>query len=79
MNITCPNNDCEHEFKLDTTDFEVESESSGSHTRQYRETGEVSCPKCEKGIDVDYTYDYSVETEEVLSSDISVIPIILIL
>ncbi|WP_198782784.1 hypothetical protein [Shewanella putrefaciens] len=72
MNITCPKDECAHEFKLDTFGFEVETESSGTHTTQHRETGVVSCPKCKSEIDVDYTYDYSDETDEILSFDISV-------
>jgi len=70
MNITCNNENCLEEFKLDITDFEVESSPSGSHTTQHLASGTVSCPVCKSEMEIKYLYDELNDTGEVLSEEI---------
>ncbi len=72
IEITCKNEDCQCEFKVDTSDFEVQSERSGNHTTQYLETGEASCPRCGHEMYIEYLYDALDDTGDILSSDIKI-------
>lgn len=72
IEIICKNEDCQCKFKVDTSDFEVQSEPSGNHTTQYLETGEANCPSCGHEMDIEYLYDALDDTDEILSSEIKV-------
>ena len=70
MIITCDNDECNKEFKLDITDFEIESERSGNHTTQHLAEGTVFCPDCENEMEIKYLYDELDDTGEILSEEL---------
>jgi len=72
MNITCDNEKCGHDFKLDTADFEVVNESPGDKTTQYEITGENSCPKCRNLMAIRIIYNSVNDTGEILDYEVEI-------
>lgn len=66
--IDCNNEECGIEFEFELSQLEKESNgSSGSHTTSYTYDGEVHCPECGQGQEVEYTTDESDETGDIFS------------
>lgn len=63
----CPNDECNHSFSVDTSDFETQSEPSGSHTTQTLESGTATCPECGTEFEVEFLYEIENDTDNVLS------------
>ncbi len=68
--MECPNDNCSHEFDIDLSELERESNgNSGSHTTSYSYTGCVVCPECGDESEVNIDTDEVDDTGEVLSFD----------
>ncbi|MEZ8069409.1 hypothetical protein [Vibrio sp. FF145] len=68
--MECPNDNCSHEFDIDLSELERESNgNSGSHTTSYSYTGGVVCPEYGHESEVSIDTDEVDDTGEVLSSD----------
>lgn len=68
ITITCSNSGCREDIAINSDNFDVESESSGTHTTQYGISGEVECPHCGKINSVNLVLDVVDDTGEVLQS-----------
>lgn len=66
--IECSNEECGIEFDFDLAQLDKESNgTSGNHTTSYTYTGEVKCPECKCGQDVEYITDELNDTGEILT------------
>ena len=68
---TCELEECGCQFVIDITDFNVESEKSGTHTTQYLYTGSNICPECGYEIEISLLRDELDDTDERLSEELT--------
>ena len=71
IDCKCELEECQSSFEIDITDFDVESEKSGTHTTQYLYTGTNICPECGYEIEISLLRDELDDTGEILSEELT--------